>query len=269
MWVRALEGAKNSAHLTLPGLIDELAATHGDRIALTDGTDVLTYDLLTLRVNRYARWAIKRQMAGKTVALLMPSCAEYVAIWLGLTRVGCTVALLNTNLPHKALTHCRQVSGAQFFITSNFVARVDDSGVLVLAKWSLRETDSTDGSALIYPFPSPRDVALFIYTSGTTGLPKAAKITHRRITEWSYWFAGMTNATSSDSLYNCLPMYHSIGGIVAIGSMLVVGGCVVIRERFSASRFWDDVVKSQCTICFVHWRALSLFSIDPDDAERA
>ena len=116
------------------------------------------------------------------------------------------------------------------------------------AKWSLRETESTDGSTLTDPFPSPHDVALFIYTSGTTGLPKAAKITHRRITEWSFWFAGMTNATPSDSLYNCLPMYHSIGGIVAIGSMLVVGGCVVIRERFSASRFWDDVVKSECTI---------------------
>jgi fatty-acyl-CoA synthase len=112
----------------------------------------------------------------------------------------------------------------------------------------LSETELDDGATLTKPFPSPRDVALFIYTSGTTGLPKAAKITHRRITEWSYWFAGMTNATSSDSLYNCLPMYHSIGGIVAIGSMLVVGGCVVIRERFSASRFWDDVVKSQCTI---------------------
>jgi fatty-acyl-CoA synthase len=248
MWARALDGVKNSAHLTLPGLIDELAVTYGDRIALTDGTDVLTYHRLALRMNRYARWAIKHGIAGKIVALLMPNCADYVAVWLGLTRVGCTVALLNTNLPHKALAHCRQISGAQFLITSDFVALVDDAGVLVPAKWSLRETESTDDSALIHPFPSPRDIALFIYTSGTTGLPKAAKITHRRITEWSFWFAGMTNATPSDCLYNCLPLYHSIGGIVAIGSMLVVGGCVVIRERFSASRFWDDVVKSECTI---------------------
>jgi fatty-acyl-CoA synthase len=248
MWVRALDGVKNSAHLILPGLIDELAVTYGARIALTDGTDVLTYCHLALRMNRYARWAIKREITGKTVALLMPNCADYVAIWLGLTRVGCTVALLNTNLPHKALTHCLQVSGAQFLITSDFVALVDDARVLAIGEWPLSEMESTDGSALIEPIPSPRDVALYIYTSGTTGLPKATKITHRRITEWSFWFAGMTNATPSDSLYNCLPMYHSIGGIVAIGSMLVVGGCVVIREHFSASLFWRDVVESQCTI---------------------
>jgi fatty-acyl-CoA synthase len=249
MWVRALEGVKNSAHLTLPGLIDELAVIHGDRIALTDGTDVLTYDLLALRVNRYARWGIKRQMAGKTVALLMPNRADYVAIWLGLTRVGCTVALLNTNLSHKALTHCLCISGAQFLVTSDFVALVNDAGGLALNDWPLSEMASIDGSALTEPFPSPHDVALFIYTSGTTGLPKAAKVTHRRVTEWSFWFAGMTNAAPHDSLYNCLPMYHSIGGIVAVGSMLVAGGSVVIRDRFSASRFWDDVVKSQCTIC--------------------
>ncbi len=141
MWVRALEGVKNSAHLTLPGLIDELAVTHGDRIALTDGTDVLTYDRLALRVNRYARWAIKRQIAGKTVALLMPNCADYVAIWLGLTRVGCTVALLNTNLPHKALTHCLCISGAQFLITSDFVALVNDAEVLELSEWPLSEME--------------------------------------------------------------------------------------------------------------------------------
>ena len=253
MWVRALDGVKHSANLTLPGLIDELAATHGDRIALNDGTEVLTYYRLALRVNRYARWAIQRGIAGKTVALLMPNCADYVAIWLGLTRVGCTVALLNTNLAQAALAHCLAISGAEFMITPHLVAVVDatfspEAMMLAVIKWPLDETE-WDGSPLIeQPPPDPQDVALFIYTSGTTGLPKAAKITHRRIIEWSYWFAGMIDATPRDSLYNCLPMYHSIGGIVAVGSMLVAGGSVVIRERFSASRFWDDVVQSQCTI---------------------
>jgi fatty-acyl-CoA synthase len=86
------------------------------------------------------------------------------------------------------------------------------------------------------------------YTSGTTGLPKATRITHARIVEWSFWFAGMMAASQDDRLYNCLPMYHSVGGVVAVGSMLVVGGCVVVRERFSACRFWNDIVEAQCTV---------------------
>jgi len=43
-------------------------------------------------------------------------------------------------------------------------------------------------------------------------------------------------------------MYHSIGGVVATGAALVNGGSVLIRQRFSASRFWDDIVEGDCTL---------------------
>jgi fatty-acyl-CoA synthase len=49
-------------------------------------------------------------------------------------------------------------------------------------------------------------------------------------------------------MYNCLPLYHSIGGVVAVGAVLVNGGSVVIREKFSAGRFWDDVTRFDCTL---------------------
>jgi len=49
-------------------------------------------------------------------------------------------------------------------------------------------------------------------------------------------------------MYNCLPMYHSVGGVVATGAMLVRGGSVTIREKFSARQFWDDVVEWDCTL---------------------
>ena len=92
------------------------------------------------------------------------------------------------------------------------------------------------------------DRALTIYTSGTTGLPKAANVSHRRLLQWSFWFAGLMNTTPDDRMYDCLPMYHSIGGVVAIGALLVRGGSVVIREKFSASEFWDDISKWDCTL---------------------
>ncbi len=89
---------------------------------------------------------------------------------------------------------------------------------------------------------------MLIYTSGTTGLPKAAHVSHARVLEWSGWFAGMMDARAEDRLYDCLPLYHSTGGVVAVGAMLAVGGSVVMRERFSASRFWADVAGSGCTL---------------------
>ena len=92
------------------------------------------------------------------------------------------------------------------------------------------------------------DRALPIYTSGTTGLPKAANVSHRRLLQWSFWFAGLMDTGPDDRMYDCLPMYHSVGGVVATGALLVSGGSVVIRDKFSASSFWDDVADWDCTL---------------------
>src|SRR5690606_9148174 len=91
------------------------------------------------------------------------------------------------------------------------------------------------------------DRALFIYTSGTTGLPKAANINHYRLMLAANGFAGAIGTNPSDRMYDCLPMYHSNGGMVATGATLIGGGTVIIREKFSAREFWDDCVKWKCT----------------------
>ena len=92
------------------------------------------------------------------------------------------------------------------------------------------------------------DRALYVYTSGTTGMPKAANINHYRIMLASGAFAGVMDTKPSDRMYDCLPMYHTAGGIVATGALLLNGGSVVIREKFSVREFWDDVVRFDCTM---------------------
>src|ERR1700743_1892623 len=49
-------------------------------------------------------------------------------------------------------------------------------------------------------------------------------------------------------MFNCLPLYHSVGGVVATFAPLVNGGSVVIRPRFSVSDFWRDVRDERCTL---------------------
>ncbi len=104
------------------------------------------------------------------------------------------------------------------------------------------------------------DRALLIYTSGTTGLPKAASISHRRILNWGGWFAGLTGASPEDRLFDCLPLFHSVGGIVAPCSMLSAGASVVLSEKFSVGNFWHDIVRWDCTAFPVYRRALPLSS---------
>ncbi len=269
-WLRALELTKpigSRPGRVFPVLIEELAEKFGDAPALLSDRECLTYRELTERSNRYARWALGLGLVtGDAVCLLMPNRPEYMAIWLGITRVGGVVALLNTNLFDRSLAHCIDVvepkhvvvakelfgafAGARPHLSTNakvWVHGGDSDGVADLAC----EIDGRSGEALTEAERRPltiADRALLIYTSGTTGLPKAAYVSHYRLMMWSCWFAGMMDTRPSDRMYNCLPMYHSVGGVVASGAVLVNGGSVVIRERFSASQFWDEVTRWECTL---------------------
>lgn len=256
-WARALSYTHSAAGKTLPGMLDELASAQPALLSrVYDGVNgtvdyTLSYHGLAQRVNRYARWGLARGLRkGDVVGLLMANCIDYPLIWLALTRIGCTVALLNTNLQRDAIIQCLKTAGANCLIAGEWTDLGGRPPVQAAWNWSVSvdETKQYESGPLDLPMPEPDDHALLIYTSGTTGLPKATNITHRRIIEWSFWFAGMMDTQPSDRLYNCLPMYHSIGGVVAIGAMLVKGGSVVIRERFSVSQFWDDVVDYKCTI---------------------
>ena len=265
-WRRALELTAPIAHhpkVTLPVTIACLAAQFGDAPALLSDAQTLSYRELQARADHYTGWARAQRLApGDAVCLLMPNCPEYLAIWLGIARIGGVVALINTNLAGDALRHAIDIVAPRHIIAAESLA---DAFAPVLPRlahsaeiwvhggpahgWPRIETAGTAAPAGDTGHePSLADRALYIYTSGTTGLPKAASVSHHRLMQWTHWFAGLIGSQPDDRLYNCLPMYHSVGGVVATGAMLVAGGSVVIRERFSASRFWEDISRWDCTV---------------------
>ena len=269
-WLRALERTapiEREPFLTLPRLIERLAERFGDAPALLSSDAALSYRCLAAACNRYARWGLAQGLRpGDVVCLMMANCPDYMAIWLGLSGIGVTVALLNTNLRAQLLAHslnlvaprhviagsslCEAVSEVRGGLAAGVQCWVNgDAGGGNLARFD-HATAALSGDPLpageVRPSLSQR--ALCIYTSGTTGLPKAANISHFRLMQWSHWFCGLIDVQPGDRMYNCLPMYHSVGGVVATGATLVGGGAVVLRERFSASAFWADVIAERCTL---------------------
>ena len=268
-WRRALAKTQNiinNKSLVLPLVVEQVAERFDTPPAFLSERETISYRTLADRSRGYAFWALQQGLkTGDVVCLIMENSPDYMAIWLGLTRVGAIVSLINTNLVGDGLAYSvnlvapkalivgiecldkldalrtRLGPGIRFWVhggTPFGLPRIDTD----LEDLGMR-LDQTK-----YRPPGSRDVALYVYTSGTTGLPKAAAVSHLRVMQWSHWFAGMLDTRPGDRMYNCLPMYHSIGGIVATGAMLVNGGTVVLRRRFSASRFWDDVVDCNCTL---------------------
>jgi fatty-acyl-CoA synthase len=252
-----------------------------DRPALTCEGKTLTYGEFDALANRYAHWAKAQGLTrGQTVSLFMHNRLEYVAIWYGLSKVGVVTSLINNQLTGAALAHCVNISGALHCLVDPEGAPVFEAIRASLNRqvhlWTLGAASSgqRDLTNALKSCSSLRpdrmvsrgelrakDLALYIYTSGTTGLPKAARVTHMRVQLYMRGFAGSTGANEKDRIYVTLPLYHATGGLCAVGAALLTGGCVVLRRKFSASSFWDDVVGEACTM-FVYIGELGRYLVN-------
>uniref|UniRef100_A0A3B3WUA0 Very long-chain fatty acid transport protein n=1 Tax=Poecilia mexicana TaxID=48701 RepID=A0A3B3WUA0_9TELE len=203
---------------TLPKIFAETVQRHGDKTALIfEGTgERWTFRQLDEYSNRVANLLLDRGFKeGDVVALFMENRSQYVGLWLGMAKIGVEAALINFNLRLDALVHCVTISNAK---------------------------------AVVFGSELSDDRLFYIYTSGTTGMPKAAIVVHSRYYRMAALVYYGFRMTPDDVLYDCLPLYHSAGNIVGVGQCLIHGMTVVIRKKFSASRFWDDCVKYNCTI---------------------
>jgi fatty-acyl-CoA synthase len=265
-WLKAIELTSRieaDPNRLFADLVEGWANRQPDRPALISETETFSYRALANRINRYARWALSVGIeAGDTVCLIMQNRPDYIAAWLGITKIGGVVALINTKLVGLSLSHCINVADAGHVILADELKGTFETALPHLNRapkiW-IHGGEASIAAALEQENGGPlspaerggttiNDRALLIYTSGTTGLPKAASISHRRILNWGGWFAGITGASPEDRLYDCLPVYHSVGGIVAPCSMLSAGASVVLSDKFSAKTFWHDIVRFDCTL---------------------
>lgn len=174
---------------------------------------------------------------GESVAIFMESSVEYVALWLGLSKIGVVPALINYNLRLESLVHCLEAAGVRSLLYGlELQDAVDEASPIISKSIQLLKLGSSEiqssldheissASAsrppgLVYDFNSP---LIYIYTSGTTGLPKAAKVAHSRFFYMTNSVHQFADLNSSTVVYNTLPLYHSAGGILGVGQALLQG----------------------------------------------
>ena len=227
----------------------------------------ISYKELIDRSNKYSQWFLNNNLSkGDVVALMMENRPEFLACWIGITQAGGTVALINTNLSGQPLDYSLGISQASNLILgselsesfstasdktkSNFKTWIqgdyNDSNYFEDLDQCLNDF-SADKPEFDYKITNDDD-ALYIYTSGTTGNPKAAKISHKRLRLMMLGFKGAVQPNKNDRVYNVLPLYHSAGGVIAVGLALTSGASLVLKRKFSVNEFWDDVHKYKVTI---------------------
>lgn len=231
-----------------------------------------SYEYVNEQANKVANAAISLGLqSGTTVALLINNEPTFVWTYLGLSKVGIRMAFLNFNLRAKSLFHCFAVSGAKTL----FVGKHNELSQAVEEIYTdLKESNVTvyiwDENANIPPNfnsfqtlfneassdPISRslrsgikfsDPVCYIYTSGTTGLPKAAIISQSRAWKGALLMR-LLGVGSKDVLYTPLPLYHSAGGVIALGATICEGATLVLRNKFSATHFFADCARHNVTV---------------------
>jgi len=215
---------------------------------------------------------------GDVIAVFLENKPQYVGIILGLSKIGLTAALINTNLMQSSLVHCITVGKASGIIFDECLApQVEDIANQLRGhgRFEFYQLDRADllsrqeGSgaledclvldqelmgASLSPLPKhirdggkTEDSLCYIYTSGTTGLPKAAYQDHARLYMGSNIAVYGCGVNKDDRIYCTMPMYHSSAMWMAVGSSINVGCAIILRKKFSASQFWSDCVRYSAT----------------------
>lgn len=258
---------------TIPSIFAQTVARHPDKPALVyEATgETWTFSQLDQISNAVAHWALSQGWtSGDVVALFMESRPLQVALWLGLAKVGVEAALINFNLRRDSLLHCVGVSASRGIVfgaeLADAVSEVSHSLSQTMVRFSTGDLKPDLMAALkcqpLDPIlaSAPRhppsctvskgfnDHLFYIYTSGTTGLPKAAIVVHSRYYRIAAFGYLSFRMRPDDIIYDCLPLYHSAGNIMGVGQCLIHGLTVVVKRKFSASRFWEDCIKHNCTV---------------------
>nr|ANZ23264.1 fatty acid transporter 1 [Sus scrofa] len=260
------------ARHTIPQIFQAVARQQPEHLALVDAGSGACWTFAQLDAYSNAVANLFRQLGfvpGDVVAIFLEGRPEFVGLWLGLAKAGMEAALLNINLRREPLTFCLGTSGAKALVFGEelAVAVAEVSGQLGKSLVKFCSGDSrpegllpdtqlldpllkeTSTAPLAQPPGKGMDDRLFyIYTSGTTGLPKAAIVVHSRYYRIAAFGHHSYRTQATDVIYDCLPLYHSAGNIVGVGQCLIYGLTVVLRKKFSASRFWEDCVKYNCTV---------------------
>ena len=210
---------------------------------------------------------------GDRVCLFMPNCPEFLYCWFGLSILGAIGVPINTAYKRDEMAYIMNDSQAVALVAHESlmpVARVA-SGLApgLQHRLTIQETeestsisgggqssdwlnfqDAVRASSPIEsrPMVSPEDISMLGYTSGTTGNPKGVQVSHQMYVAAGQGFAHWTQATADDRFFTCLPFYHANIQYYSTMGALASGATLIIVDRFSASRFWNQVKEAQATV---------------------
>ncbi len=220
---------------TLPQVIQQAAATYGDKVAISDGECELSYaELDAARVESGRAFLAAGLEKGDRFAIWAPNIYQWIIAAIGAQSIGAVLVPLNTRLKGAEAAYILQASGAKLLFTVSDFLNVsypdllqgqdlpDLEQIVMLsgeaegaASWQdFLSAGGTVEAGRVEEIASsldPEDTLDILFTSGTTGKPKGVITCHgQNIRVFDVWSA--TVGLRSDDNYLIInPFFHSFG----------------------------------------------------------
>lgn len=226
------------------------------------------------------------------VAMILPNSMDCVLSWFALSTLGAIEVPINPDLKGDFLRHNIAQCGARVMIAHADVlpeiARImeelpavrtlvvvdggaDDAraaGISLDRIVSLGECLSprADLDPVEVHYSHPMAI---LYTSGTTGPAKGALMSHHHCYSWATAMAMNLGYTASDRYFSSLPLFHTDAQMFGVYLPLIYGTQATLVDRFSASRFWDQVRASGATATNLLGAMAAILMRMPESADDA
>jgi crotonobetaine/carnitine-CoA ligase len=246
----------------------EHSARHPDEtwVEMTSG-ESLTFGQAFDDAERVAAWLSSLGIEpGQHVAVMLNNGLDFARIWMGLARLGAVAVLLNTELSGAFLLHPLADCGATIAIVDAALEPVFAAAAVDVAALRRRVVVAESRMGAVYddtriafddwcnaprydgPMPRMQDIACIMYTSGTTGPAKGVLMPHAHCYLYGQGACESYEITRDDAYYITLPLFHANGLMMQFAATLIAACRAIVRPRFSATAWLDDVRRHGATI---------------------
>jgi len=267
--------ARSRGRDTVPRIITATAGRFGDRTAVVEDGNALTYRELVDRSRRFGAALVASDIGpGDRVAIWAFNCTEWIVAALGLFEVGAVLVPINTRFKGMEAadilvrSRARALVTVTDFLDTDYVAMLrgtgtefPDLGVIVVARgptvegtesWEDFAARATgDGLAEVdrrSAAVTPDDPCDILFTSGTTGVPKGVVQTHGGTTGVAVDWVAMTGLGADDRYLMVNPYFHMFGLKAGILAAVSAGATMIPEPVFDVDRVLARVADERVTV---------------------
>lgn len=249
-----------------PEILDEQIALFGERPFVVhedlDGvvTELSFGAMRDLALRHAAALQSEGMAKGDRVFVFLRNTADFIPLWFGIMSGAGVMVPGNIYLAEPEVEYLVTLTEPGIIVTeSKFLPMIRSIVTRLGCRAVLISTDGGDGAVPIAGLLArdrpltpvdnrSDDLAQIIFTSGTSSRPKGVMHTHANLIWCGIAGVANTGLFSGDRSFNNKPLFH-VNCQETVLSCLMAGATAIIGERYSASRYIDQLIRHDATIC--------------------